>query len=84
MTVVRETYERCKKTRHALQTHMVRYEERDLYMSQENQRQLAERMDRPLGSEIEVPQVFIDGIHIGVSFVKFHYTLTELYLRKTK
>jgi len=42
---------------------MVRYEERDVSMSRDNHRQLADR----LGSSIvELPQVFADGLHIGV------------------
>lgn len=65
MTVVRETFDRCKVARNILQTHMVRYEERDLYMSHEHQRMLAERLEVDLNQVIRLPQVFIDGIHIG-------------------
>ena len=43
---------------------MVRYEERDICMSRENQRELIERLGV---SEVDVPQVFADGQHIGVS-----------------
>lgn len=64
MTVVRESADKCKAVRNMLQTHMVRYEEKDLFMSNENQKELLERLGT---SAIEVPQVFADGIHIGVS-----------------
>ncbi|WAR00922.1 GRCR1-like protein [Mya arenaria] len=62
MMVVRQTADRCKAARHILQTHMVRYEERDLFMSAENQKELAER----LGQEgVPLPQVFADGKYLG-------------------
>lgn len=62
MTVVRQTAEKCKSLRQILQTHMVRYEERDMFMSNENQKELRERLGQ---SAIQVPQVFADGVHIG-------------------
>jgi glutaredoxin len=65
MTVVRQTADKCKAVRNMLQTHMVRYEERDMFMSAENQKELKERLG---SSAICVPQVFVDGVHIGVSF----------------
>ena len=65
MTVVRKTADHCKAIRNILQTHMVRYEERDLFMSAENQRELTERLGQ---SAIVLPQVFADGVHIGVGF----------------
>ena len=64
MTVVRQTADRCKSIRHILQTHMVRYEERDMFMSNENQKELLERLEM---NAISVPQVFADGVYIGVS-----------------
>ena len=70
MMIIRDTCENCKKVRQMLQTHMVQYEERDIFMSKENQRELLER----LGTEtLDVPQVFADGQHLGVSryIVKF-------------
>ena len=90
MTVVRESADKCKAVRNILQTHMVRYEEKDLFMSAENQKEL---MDRLGTSAIELPQVFADGIHIGVrlfrpvynaladpeSFVRVGPTLTTFF-----
>lgn len=46
-----------------LQTHMVRYEEKDLFMSKENQKELMERLNT---NEIVLPQVFADGASLGV------------------
>ncbi|KAK7097448.1 hypothetical protein V1264_004425 [Littorina saxatilis] len=65
MTVVRETHERCKASRNILQTHMVRYEERDLYMSHEHQRQLKERLEIAEDTFVPLPQIFFDGLHLG-------------------
>ena len=65
MTVVRESADKCKAVRNILQTHMVRYEEKDLFMSAENQKELLDRLGT---SAIVVPQVFADGIHIGVRY----------------
>ena len=48
-----------------LQTHMVQYEERDIFMSRENQKELAERLNTQNGGD--VPQVFANGQHLGVS-----------------
>ena len=61
--VVRETQDACKRVRHILDTHMVEYEQRDIFMSRDNQRELQQR----LGSNAEVPQLFVDGLHLGVS-----------------
>ena len=61
--VVRDTYDNCLRVKKILQTHMVRYEERDVSMSRDNHRQLAERLG---SSTVELPQVFADGLHIGV------------------
>ena len=66
MTVIRKTHERCKKVQKILQTHMVRYEERDLFMSKENQKELRERLD---ASDVTLPQVFADGAPLGVSMM---------------
>ena len=66
MTVVRESADKCKAAKNILQTHMVRYEEKDLFMSSENQKELMERLGT---SAIEVPQVFADGIHLGVRLI---------------
>ena len=62
--IIRDTYEKCKKVRNILQTHMVKYEDHDIFMSRENQREL---MDRLNCDNVDVPQVFADGQHLGVS-----------------
>ncbi|KAK6172303.1 hypothetical protein SNE40_015991 [Patella caerulea] len=62
MSVVRDTHEKCKVVRNILQTNMVRYEEKDMYMSKDNQRELQERLNT---NGIRVPQVFADGILLG-------------------
>ena len=63
MSVVRDTYEHCTKVRRILQTHMVQFEERDIFMSKDNQTELIERLGC---ANVDVPQVFADGNHLGV------------------
>ena len=71
MTVVRSISDHCTSIRKILQGHMVRYEEKDLFMSVENQKELLERLGQ---SAIDLPQVFADGIHLGVC-TSSHYLL---------
>ena len=60
---MRETYEKCMRVKQILQTHMVEYEEKDVFMSRENQRELIERMG---AEDVNVPQVFADGLLLAV------------------
>lgn len=64
MGIVRETYHTCQKVKQILRTLLVKYEERDVFMSSEYQ---AEIRDRMRCDQILVPQVFVDGQHVGVS-----------------
>lgn len=64
MGIVRETYQSCMKVKQILRTQLVRFEERDVFMSADYQ---AEIRDRMRCGDILVPQVFVDGQHIGVS-----------------
>lgn len=64
MGIIRETYHRCLKVRQILKTHLVKFEEKDVFMSRELQKEIRERMK---SKEITVPQVFVEGLHIGVS-----------------
>lgn len=64
MTVVRETHERCKIVKKILQNHMVRYEEKDLFMNKDNQKELMERLGTTV---VSVPQVFADGSLLGTA-----------------
>ncbi|XP_011299739.1 uncharacterized protein [Fopius arisanus] len=62
MRVVRKTTIACVKMLRILGTHMVQYEERDLFKSGQFQSELKDR----LGCDhIDVPQLFIDGQHMG-------------------
>lgn len=64
MGIVRGTYQRCLKVRQILRTHLVKFEEKDVFMSRETQAEIKDRMST---TEILVPQVFIEGQYIGVS-----------------
>ena len=62
--VVRETFARCVKVRQILRTLLVKTEERDVFMSRENQIELVERMEQE--EAVTVPQVFVKGRYLGV------------------
>ena len=64
--IIRDTYERCKRARDILQTHIVEFEERDVFLSNANQHDLKERLKL---DKIVVPQVFVDGQHLGVCMI---------------
>ncbi|CAH2013488.1 unnamed protein product [Acanthoscelides obtectus] len=62
MGVLRKTYAACAQVKRILRTLLIKYEERDVFMSIEYQQEVRERT----GNErVIVPQVFIDGQHIG-------------------
>ena len=65
--VLRETYARCVKVRQILRTLLIRTEERDVFMSRENQLDLIERTDADPAERLRVPQVFVEGKFLGVS-----------------
>jgi glutaredoxin len=76
MGIIRETYHRCLKVRQILKTHLVKFEEKDVFMSREVQKEIRERMKM---DEIVVPQVFVEGLHIGVSTAKSKNGRCTLY-----
>ncbi|VVC29692.1 Glutaredoxin,Thioredoxin-like fold [Cinara cedri] len=62
MGIVRDTYQRCLQVRQILRTHLVKFVERDVFMSREVQKEIRER----LGNDtISVPQLFVEGNLIG-------------------
>lgn len=64
MGVLRDTYQACTKVKQIMRTLLVKFEERDVFMSSEYQAEIQERMRC---DQVLVPQVFVDGQHIGVS-----------------
>ena len=68
MRIIRQTFEDCQFVRKLFHNHRVRFEERDLFMNIEYQRELQERLgeDQP----IMLPIVFIDGALIGVCMIQ--------------
>ena len=64
MGIVRDTYQQCVKVKQILRTLMVKYEERDVFMSYEYQNEIKSRLK---SNQILVPQLFVDGVQIGVS-----------------
>ncbi|XP_072945742.1 glutaredoxin domain-containing cysteine-rich protein CG31559-like [Epargyreus clarus] len=62
MGIVRSTYQRCVLVKKILRNLLVKYEERDVFMSTEYQDEIRDRMR---SDQILVPQLFIDGQHVG-------------------
>ncbi|XP_072401490.1 glutaredoxin domain-containing cysteine-rich protein CG12206-like [Diabrotica undecimpunctata] len=62
MGILRETYQACMKVKQILRLLLVKFEERDVFMSSEYQAEIQERMRC---DQILVPQVFVDGVHMG-------------------
>ncbi|XP_055524069.1 uncharacterized protein LOC129717863 [Wyeomyia smithii] len=62
MGIVRETYAKCANVKQILRTLLVKFEERDVFMSNDYQQEIKERMQN---ESIQVPQVFVDGQHVG-------------------
>lgn len=62
--VIRETHERCLALKKILENHMIEFEERDVFLCRDFQRELMER----LGQEhFDLPQIFVSGFNLGVS-----------------
>lgn len=64
MGIIRETYAKCANVKQILRTLLIKFEERDVFMSLEYQQEMRERMH---DEAISVPQLFVEGQHIGVS-----------------
>lgn len=64
MGIVRKTFTDCANVKKILKTLLIKYEERDIFMSGEYQQELRDRLQC---NEITVPQLFVDGQFIGVS-----------------
>ncbi|XP_065074953.1 glutaredoxin domain-containing cysteine-rich protein CG12206-like [Ochlerotatus camptorhynchus] len=62
MGIVRETYTKCANVKQILRTLLVKFEERDVFMSSDYQQEIKDRMQ---SEAIQVPQVFVDGQHVG-------------------
>lgn len=78
MGIVRETYAKCANVKQILRTLLVKFEERDIFMSGEYQQEIKDRMQ---SLEIKVPQLFVDGQHIGVSISEhFFYFMSDLQI----
>ncbi|CAK1589191.1 unnamed protein product [Parnassius mnemosyne] len=62
MGIVRSTYQRCVLVKKILRNLLVKFDERDVFMSTEYQDEIRDRMK---SDQILVPQLFVDGHHIG-------------------
>ena len=64
LAILRDTWARCIKVRQILRNLLIKVDERDVFMSRENQMELIERMGT---IHVKLPQVFVNGQHLGVS-----------------
>ncbi|KAI8033708.1 hypothetical protein M5D96_013531 [Drosophila gunungcola] len=62
MGIIRKTYAKCANVKQILRTLLIKFEERDIFMSVEYQQEMRERMH---DETIRVPQLFVEGQHIG-------------------
>ncbi|XP_016971823.1 glutaredoxin domain-containing cysteine-rich protein CG12206 [Drosophila rhopaloa] len=62
MGIIRDTYAKCANVKQILRTLLIKFEERDVFMSVEYQQEMRERMH---DETIRVPQLFVEGQHIG-------------------
>ncbi|XP_017048289.1 glutaredoxin domain-containing cysteine-rich protein CG12206 [Drosophila ficusphila] len=62
MGIIRDTYAKCASAKQILRTLLVKFEERDVFMSVEFQQEMRERMP---DKSVRVPQLFVEGQHIG-------------------
>lgn len=66
MGIVRHTYAKCANVKQILRTLLVKFEERDVFMSIEYQQEVRDRMQ---SDDMLIPQLYVDGHHIGVSIM---------------
>lgn len=64
MGIVRQTYAKCANVKQILRTLLVKFEERDVFMSIECQQEIRDRMQ---SDDILIPQLYVDGHYVGVS-----------------
>ena len=66
MTAVRSTTEACSSVKKVFQNRGVPFEERDVFIHKEHQKEMQKRLGMENG--LTLPQVIISGEHIGVCF----------------
>lgn len=76
MGIVRDTYAKCANVKQILRTLLIKFDERDIFMSKDYQQDIKDRMQ---SQEVQVPQLFVDGQYIGVS-ISFSYFILNNYL----
>ncbi|EDW24269.1 GL23481 [Drosophila persimilis] len=62
MGIIRDTYTKCANVKQILRTLLIKFEERDVFMSVEYQAEMRQRMQT---SHVRVPQLYVEGQHIG-------------------
>lgn len=77
MGIVRETYAKCANVKQILRTLLIKFDERDIFMSKEYQQDIKDRMQ---SNDVQVPQLFVDGQHIGVSYTTIFIFINHIVL----
>lgn len=73
MGIVRQTYAKCANVKQILRTLLVKFEERDVFMSIEYQQEVRDRMQ---SDDILIPQLYVDGHHVGVSSRVWYWVIS--------
>lgn len=76
---VRHTYEECKYILTVFHNLRVRVQERDIYAHKFYHRELEERLEGEYEEQLPVPQVYINGQHVGVSRLVFKYPMNLVH-----
>lgn len=79
MTAVRATSDECAYVRKVFQNLGLPFDERDVFIHKEYQKELQTR----LGKHLNLPQVIIDGVYIGVSVLHI-VSLLQLHKAEIK
>ena len=74
LSILRETWARCVKVRQILRNLLIKVDERDVFMSRENQTELMERMGT---CGLQLPQVFVDGQYLGVKMLPIYFSFVR-------
>lgn len=76
---VRKTYDDCKYVLGVFHNLRVRIEERDIYINEFHHRELEERLDLKNVLKLPVPQIYINGQHVGVKLHIYMHILNGVH-----
>lgn len=69
LSAIRDTYKECRSVLLILRGHRVPVQQKDIMLHEEYHMELKERVE---DDKVVVPQVFINGHHVGVRVIHLH------------